>query len=69
MAAEAVMERKWESIPEIRDRTGLTHDQVVACIREGMARKTCQCLPDIGPYGSVPLFFFGSKSEMPAVRK
>ena len=60
---------KWETIPEIRERTGLSHDQVVKSIREGMARKTCQCLPDIGPYGSVPLFFFGSKSEMPAVRK
>jgi len=61
---------KWESIPEIRERTGRTHDQVIAMIREGMARKSCHCLPDVSAYGSVPLFFFGPKSECPtAIRQ
>lgn len=50
---------KWESIAEIRRRTGETHDQVVARIREGMANRNCRCRPfQVEPDCSVPVFQF-----------
>ena len=49
----------WLSIPEIKERMGITHDDAVTLIREGIRNGTARMrLEEQDGYGKIPLVQF-----------